>query len=96
MESVAHLIHMKRKITKMKKLMMAGAAACTLLGGCAYYVPSTGENVAAQEGRYVPTGSNIPRKKGEGTSVVGTMSKVELESARMNAGTGPVLEPNQQ
>ncbi len=79
----------------MKKFLMA-AAACTLLGGCAYYVPSVGENVAAQETRYVPTGSNIPRKKGEGTSVVSTMSKVELESARMDPGVGPVLEPHQQ
>jgi len=77
----------------MKKLMMA-AAASTLLGGCAYYAPSTGENVAS-EGRYVPTGSNIPRKKGEGTSVVSTMSAVELESARLNPGTGPELPPGQ-
>ncbi|MCA1245239.1 hypothetical protein [Massilia sp. MS-15] len=77
----------------MKKLMMA-AAASTLLGGCAYYAPSAGENVAA-EGRYVPTGSNIPRKKGEGTSVVSTMSAVELESARMNPGTAPELPPGQ-
>lgn len=80
----------------MKKLMMA-SVACALLGGCAYYVPSTGENVAQNDGgRYVPTGSNIPRKKGEGTVNVGTLSKVELESARMNPGTGPVLEANQQ
>ena len=79
----------------MKKLMMA-AAACTLLSGCAYYVPSTGENVAATEQRYVPTGSNIPRKKGENTSVVSTLSKVELESMRMDPGTGPVLEDHQK
>ncbi|MCC2955994.1 hypothetical protein LK542_10250 [Massilia sp. IC2-477] len=80
----------------MKKFLMA-AAACTLLGGCAYYVPSTGENVAQNDdGRYVPTGSNIPRKKGEGTSNVSTLSKVELESARMDAGSAPVIPANQQ
>jgi len=78
----------------MKKLMMA-AAASTLLAGCAYYVPSTGENVASQEARYVPTGSNIPRKQGEGTNVVGSMSKVELESLRMDSGTAPPLPAGQ-
>jgi hypothetical protein len=77
----------------MKKLMLA-AAASILLGGCAYYVPSTGENLA-QDGRYVPTGSNIPRKKGEGTSVVATLSKVELESARMDPGAAPALPAGQ-
>jgi hypothetical protein len=75
----------------MKKLMMA-AAASTLLGGCAYYYPSGGDSLA-QEGRYVPTGSNIPRKKGEGTSVVGSLSAVEIESARMDAGKAPELPP---
>jgi hypothetical protein len=80
----------------MKKFLMA-VAATTLLGGCAYYKPSTGENLALNGGddRYVPTGSNIPRKKGEGTSVVGTMSKVELESARMDSGTAPPLPAGQ-
>jgi hypothetical protein len=78
----------------MKKLMMA-AAVSTLLAGCAYYVPSTGENVASQEARYVPTGSNIPRKKGEGTTVVSTMSKVELETMRMDSGTAPPIPEGQ-
>lgn len=77
----------------MKKLMMA-AAASTLLGGCAYYYPSGGDSLA-QEGRYVPTGSNIPRKKGDGTAVVTTMSAVELESARMDPGKAPELPPGQ-
>ncbi|VXC72818.1 hypothetical protein [Massilia sp. 9I] len=77
----------------MKKLMMA-AAASTLLAGCAYYVPSTGENVAS-DNRYVPTGSNIPRKKGDGSSVVSTMSKTELESMRMDSGNAPPLPAGQ-
>ena len=80
----------------MKKLMMA-AAASTLLGGCAYYYPPAKDTLAqaGDEERYVPTGSNIPRKKGDGTNPVSTMSKVELEALRMNSGTGPVLPPGQ-
>lgn len=81
----------------MKKFLLA-AAATTLLSGCAYYYSPAKDAVAQNdaEERYVPTGSNIPRKKGEGTSVVGTLSKVELESARLNPGTGPVLDATQQ
>lgn len=79
----------------MKKFLLA-AAATSLLGGCAYYYPPAKDTLAQNgEERYVPTGSNIPRKKGEGTSVVSTMSKVELESARMDSGTGPVLPEGQ-
>jgi len=80
----------------MKKFLLA-AVATTLLGGCAYYYPPAKDTLAANgEERYVPTGSNIPRKKGEGTINVGTLSKVELESARMDPGSGPVLEAHQQ
>lgn len=81
----------------MKKFLLA-AAASTLLGGCAYYYPPSKDTIAqnGEEERYVPTGSNIPRKKGEGTVMVGTLSKVELESARLNPGTGPVLDAAQQ
>jgi hypothetical protein len=78
----------------MKTLLMA-AVACTVLAGCATNPTTGGEQLAQDEERYVPTGSNIPRKKGQGTSVVGTMSAVELESARMNPGTGPVLPAGQ-
>jgi len=80
----------------MKKFLLA-ALATPLLGGCAYYYPPAKDTLAANGGeeRYVPTGSNIPRKKGEGTINVGTLSKVELESARMNPGTGPTLPEGQ-
>ena len=78
----------------MKKFLLA-AAASTLLGGCAYYKSSGEDSLAQNEERYVPTGSNIPRKKGEGTINVGTLSKVELESARMDPGSAPPLPPGQ-
>ena len=78
----------------MKKFMLA-AVASTLLAGCATNDSGGAQQLAQEEERYVPTGSNIPRKKGQGTSVVGTLSAVEIESARMNPGTAPVLPPGQ-
>jgi predicted S18 family serine protease len=84
----------------MKMLMMA-AAACTVLAGCATSstegsAPARASQVAqAEDDTYVPTGSNIPRKKGQGTVMVSTMSAVELESARMDPGKAPELPPGQ-
>lgn len=76
---------------------MIGLVACVLLGGCAYYVPydqGSGSDVARNAKRpYVPTGSHRPHQPGEGTNVVTTMSKVELESLRMDPGTAPDAPP---
>ncbi|MGH8853562.1 MAG: hypothetical protein ACREWI_04685 [Telluria sp.] len=78
----------------MKKFMMA-VLACTLLGGCVTNPSGGGQQLAQQEESYTPTGSNIPRKKGQGTIQVSTMSAVELESARMNPGQAPALPAGQ-
>ena len=83
----------------MKRFMMA-AAACTLLAGCATGSTGTsarerGNQVAQEDENYTPTGSNIPRKKGQGTSSLGTMSAVELESARMDPGKAPEMPAGQ-
>ena len=65
----------------MKKLMLA-AVACTLLGGCAHE-PSAARESRARDNDNVSVGSNLPRKKGPGSSKVGTASGADLEEARM-------------
>ena len=77
------------------KIVMLAAVAFTLLAGCESVPSANGQQVAQEEERYVPTGSNIPRKKGQGTSVVSTMSKVELENMRADPGTAPPLPAGQ-
>jgi len=71
--------------------------SCTLLTGCAYYVPydqGSGKDVAqSRKQPYIPTGSHRPHQPGEGTNVVGTLSKVEIESLRMDPGTAPDEAP---
>lgn len=84
----------------MKKFMTAAAVA-TLLAGCATTnldagAPARATQVAqAEDENYTPTGSNIPRKKGQGTVMVSTLSAVELESARMDPGKAPDMPPGQ-
>lgn len=83
------------------KMFLMAAAACALLAGCATSstdgtAPARANQVAqAEDENYTPTGSNIPRKKGQGTVMVSTMSAVELESARMDPGKAPELPPGQ-
>ena len=83
------------------KMFMMAAAAATLLAGCATgstdgSAPARAKQVAqAEDENYTPTGSNIPRKKGQGTVMVSTLSAVELESARMDPGKAPELPPGQ-
>jgi hypothetical protein len=79
------------------KSLLPIAVASALLGGCAYYYPydkeKDKESVRNANRPYIPTGSHRPHKPGEGTIVVTTMSKVELESLRMDPGTAPDAPP---
>ena len=66
----------------MKKLMLA-ALASTLLGGCAHD-PSTPREPRARSDDYVSVGSNLKRKKGQGsTSRVSTGNAADVEEAKM-------------
>lgn len=69
------------------KAILTAAALCALSAGCALNAPQGGEQVA-QEERYTPTGTMIPRKKGEGAAPVGNVDKTQLENERtMQSGS---------
>lgn len=65
------------------RLILASAAACILLAGCETTAAEGGEKLAREEA-YAPTGTFIPRKKGQGLGAaqIGTVRKDDLENQR--------------
>ena len=73
------------------KITLIVPAAALLLAGCA----STTRNLdgapnaaaGAQEERYVPLGTYLPRKRGQTANNAGSVDKTDLENMK-NGGTG--------
>jgi hypothetical protein len=63
------------------------SAAALLLAGCASPTPDSESTAKAQEDRYTPIGTYLPRKKGQTANNAGTVSEVERENMK-NSGVG--------
>jgi hypothetical protein len=63
------------------------SAAALLLAGCASTTPDGERTAKAQEERYTPIGTYLPRKKGQTANNAGTVSEVERENMK-NSGVG--------
>jgi len=74
------------------KITLIVPAAALLLAGCASSTPtgntaSTASSPDAQEERYVPLGTYLPRKRGQTANNAGTVDETDLRNMK-NAGTG--------
>ena len=70
------------------KITLIVPAAALLLAGCASTTPSgDAASASAQEERYVPIGTYLPRKRGQTANNASTVDKTDLENMK-NAGTG--------
>lgn len=73
------------------KMILIVSAALLLLAGCASTTPgeAAAASTGAQEERYVPLGTYLPRKRGQTANNSGTVDKTELENMK-NVGNGAV------
>ncbi|TXG02161.1 hypothetical protein [Massilia arenae] len=71
------------------KIILIVPAAALLLAGCASTTPSgdAAASASAQEERYVPLGTYLPRKRGQTANNASAVDKTDLENMK-NAGTG--------
>lgn len=71
------------------KIILIVPAAALLLAGCASTTPSgdVAASASAQEERYVPLGTYLPRKRGQTANNASAVDKTDLENMK-NAGTG--------
>ena len=69
------------------------SAAALLLAGCASTTPDGERTAKAQEERYTPIGTYLPRKKGQTANTAGTVSEVERENMKNSSvGTGAMTQ----
>ena len=69
------------------KIILIVPAAALLLAGCASTPPNGDATASAQEERYVPLGTYLPRKRGQTANNASSVDKTDLENMK-NAGTG--------
>jgi PBP1b-binding outer membrane lipoprotein LpoB len=71
------------------KITLIVPAAALLLAGCASTTPrgDAAASASAQEERYVPIGTYLPRKRGQTANNASTVDKTDLENMK-NAGNG--------
>lgn len=71
------------------KITLIIPAAALLLAGCASTAPGgdAAANASAQEERYVPIGTYLPRKRAQTANNASTVDKTDLENMK-NAGNG--------
>ncbi|WP_208280560.1 hypothetical protein [Massilia oculi] len=71
------------------KITLIVPAAALLLAGCASATPrgDAAASASAQEERYVPIGTYLPRKRGQTANNASTVDKTDLENMK-NAGNG--------
>lgn len=71
------------------KITLIVPAAALLLAGCASTTPSgdAGASASAQEERYVPIGTYLPRKRAQTANNASTVDKTDLENMK-NSGNG--------
>ena len=67
--------------------LLASCAAALLLAACTNPAPDGANTANAQEERYTPIGTYLPRKKGQTANNAGTISEVERENMK-NSGVG--------
>lgn len=69
------------------KITLIVPAAALLLAGCASTTPGSDATASAQEERYVPIGTYLPRKRAQTANNASTVDKTELENMK-NTGNG--------
>lgn len=71
------------------KITLSIAAAALLLAGCASTTPNgdATASASAQEERYVPIGTYLPRKRAQTANNASSVDKTDLENMK-NAGNG--------
>lgn len=72
------------------KIILIVPVAALLLAGCASTTPNGDATASAQEERYVPIGTYLPRKRGQTANNASTVDRTDLENMK-NAGNGTSL-----
>ncbi|MDY0963621.1 MULTISPECIES: hypothetical protein [Massilia] len=69
------------------KIILIVPVAALLLAGCASTTSHGDATASAQEERYVPLGTYLPRKRAQTANNASTVDKTDLENMK-NAGNG--------